>query len=365
VTVFAATRVANGEGGLSASPAWVVVEGGRVVATGIGAPPAGDVEDLGDALLAPGFLDLQVNGVGAIDFAVAGVDEIVDALDELAAQGCTGCLPTLITAPLDAYDGMLERVAAARRARPDAVLGIHLEGPFLGGAPGAHPVELLRAVDVEWLASLCERHGDLVHLVTLAPEADPDLLATKALRERGIVVSLGHTTIDYDGARAAADAGATMVTHLFNGMTALHHRRPGLPGAALSDRRLVPSIIADFVHVHPVVVRLALDARADLVLVSDAVAVSGNVRERDGAAYLPDGTLAGSILTMERAVQNIVSLGIPPARALRLATRNPARALGLDDRGRIAPGARADLVSLDPATLSVRRVWVGGHPIGR
>src|SRR5436305_9331244 len=130
VTVFAAGRVANGEGGLSASPAWVVVEDGRVVATGIGVAPEGEVEDVGDALLAPGFLDLQVNGVGAIDFEVAGVDDIVDAIDELVRHGCTGCLPTLITAPLDAYDGMLERVAAARRSRPDVVLGVHLEGPF-------------------------------------------------------------------------------------------------------------------------------------------------------------------------------------------------------------------------------------------
>jgi len=365
VTVFAAGRVANGEGGLSASPAWVVVEDGRVVATGMGVAPEGEVEDVGDALLAPGFLDLQVNGVGAIDFEVAGVDDIVDAIDELVRHGCTGCLPTLITAPLDAYDGMLERVAAARRSRPDVVLGVHLEGPFLGGAPGAHPVDLLRPVDLEWLLSLCDRHGDLVRLVTLAPEADLGLGATKALVERGIVVSLGHTTVDYDGARAAADAGATMVTHLFNGMAPLHHREPGLPGAALSDSRLVPSMIADFVHVHPVVVRLALDARPDLVLVSDAVAVCGDISERDGAAYLPDGTLTGSIVTIGTAVQNIASLGVPGTRAIRLATGNPARAIGLDDRGRIAPGARADLVTLDPETLSVRQVWVGGRPLDR
>ena len=204
-----------------------------------------------------------------------------------------------------------------------------------------------------------------MRLVTLAPEADLGLGATKALVERGIVVSLGHTTVDYDGARAAADAGATMVTHLFNGMAPLHHREPGLPGAALSDSRLVPSMIADFVHVHPVVVRLALDARPDLVLVSDAVAVCGDISERDGAAYLPDGTLTGSIVTIGTAVQNIASLGVPGTRVIRLATGNPARAIGLDDRGRIAPGARADLVTLDPETLSVRQVWVGGRPLDR
>jgi len=186
---------------------------------------------------------------------------------------------------------MLERLAAVRAARPDAVLGVHLEGPFLGGAPGAHPVDLVRPVDLDWLAALCDRFGDLIRLVTLAPEADPGLAGIAMLHDRGVVVALGHSTVDYDGARAAVAAGARVVTHLFNGMGPLHHRAPGLPGAALSDHGLVPSIIADGIHVHPAMVRLALDARPDAVLVTDAVATVKPVVCRDGAAYLPDGTL--------------------------------------------------------------------------
>jgi N-acetylglucosamine-6-phosphate deacetylase len=354
-------RVLNGEGGQSAAPAWVTITGDRIVATGTGDAPA-DAVDLGDALLAPGFVDLQVNGFGSVDFATASAPDIVSAVDGLVARGTTGLLLTLCSAPLPDYDTMLRTAAAVRAQRPGTVLGVHLEGPFLGGAPGAHPVGLLRPVDLDFLGRVLDDFGDLVRLVTLAPEADPGLSATRLLSERGIVVALGHSTVDLAGARAAADAGARMVTHLFNGMGAMHHRTPGLAGAALDDRRLVPSIIADFVHVHPAMVRLALRARPDAAVVTDAVATLGDVVEREGAAYLPDGTLAGSVLTMERALQNVASTGVPNAAAVRYVTANPARVLGASDRGRVTPGARADLVALDPQTLAVRSVWVEGAP---
>ena len=359
---LACARILNGEGGQSAGPAWVTVADGRIVATGVGSPPPG-AHDLGDALLAPGFLDLQVNGTGAVDFASAAVEEIVGAVDALVARGTTGVLLTICSAPLDVYDVMLERAARVRAARPDAVIGVHLEGPFLGGAPGAHPPAVLVPADVDFVQHVNETYGDLVRIVTLAPEADPGLVATRLLFHHGVVVALGHSTVDFDGARAAADGGARMVTHLFNGMGPLHHRAPGLAGAALDDERLVPSIIADFVHVHPALVKVALTARPDAVVVTDAVATEPPVVERDGAAYLSDGTLAGSTLTMDVVLRNIVSIGVPPARAVRYATANPARVLGLSDRGRISAGARADLVALDPVTLAVRAVWVAGTAV--
>ncbi len=357
-------RIVNGEGGQSSTSAWVTIADGRIVATGAGEPPTSDQGlDLGDALLAPGFVDVQVNGTGSVDFAHASVEEIVAAVDALVVRGTTGLLLTVCSAPLDEYDAMLLRAAQARAARPGAVIGVHLEGPFLGGAPGAHPPAALRAADATFLRHVMETYGDLLKLVTLAPEADPGFAATEMLATAGVVVSLGHSTVDFDGARAGADAGATMVTHLFNGMAALHHRAPGLAGAGLDDGRLVPSLIADFVHVHPALVKLALRARADAVLVTDAVGVAPPVIERNGAAYLVDGTLAGSTLTMDAVVRNAVSIGIPVARAVRHATANPARVLGLPDRGRIAPGARADLVALDPVSLEVRAVWVAGIPV--
>ncbi|HYL51924.1 MAG TPA: amidohydrolase family protein [Acidimicrobiia bacterium] len=351
---LACARVVNGEGGVSGTPAWVSIAGGRVIATGTGAAPSGAL-DLGDALVAPGFLDLQMNGTGNVDFATATVDDVVAAVDALAARGTTGVLLTLCTSPLEAYDGMLERAAAVQAARPDLVLGAHLEGPFLGGAPGAHPVALLREADLAFLQHVCDAYGALVRVVTLAPEADPGLRAIRVLAERGVVVALGHSTVDFDGAIAAADAGARVVTHCFNGMGPLHHRAPGLAGAALTDSRLVPSLIADFVHVHPAVVKIALGARPDAVLVSDAV--------RDDMVKLPDGTLAGSTLTMDAALRNTASLGFAIGRAVRHVTANPARVLGLAARGRVAPGARADLVALDPSTFAVRAVWVAGAPV--
>lgn len=346
---LACARIVNGEGGISGSPAWVTVAEGRIAATGIGAAPA-DAVDLGDALIAPGFLDLQINGTGAVDFATASADEICSAVDALAAGGATGMLLTLCSAPLDAYDAMLARCATAQANRPEVVIGLHLEGPFLGGAPGAHPPEVLRPAEIAWLERVTD--SDLVKMVTLAPEADPGLRATRLLAERGVLVALGHSTVDYDGALAAADAGARAVTHLFNGMGPLRHRAPGLPGAALTEPRLVPSVIADFVHVHPAVVQLALGARPDAVLVTDAV--------RADATHLADGTLAGSTLTMNEALRNVASLGFSPARAIKYATGNPARLLGCRDRGRVAPGGRADLVALDPESLAVRNVWIGG-----
>jgi N-acetylglucosamine-6-phosphate deacetylase len=350
VTVFAAARVLGGAVP-DDQPAWVEVDGGHVVATGVG-KPAG-ATDLGDAFLAPGYLDLQVNGFGAIDFATASTDETIALLEELRAYGVTSCCPTLVTAPLDAYDDAIARLESAA-AKVPAIVGVHLEGPFLGEAPGAHDVSLLRPVDFDWLDALLARFGSFVRVVTLAPEADPGYAATRLLAARGVTVALGHSRVSYDDARAGADAGATLVTHLFNGMGPLHHRAPGLPGAALDDPRLTPSLIADFVHVHPALVRVAAAARPDLVLVTDAVAVDGRtVVERDGAAYLPDGTLAGSTLTMERAVQNLVAVGVPVERAVAMASANPARVLACSDRGHLRVGARAELNVLDPATLAV------------
>ena len=349
MTVFAAARVVSGDGGMSGSPAWVAVADGRITATGTGAAPH-DAIDLGDALLAPGFVDLQVNGTGDTDFASASVDDIVSACDALIDGGCTTVLPTLCSAPLDQYDEMLSRLANARE-KVHGILGVHLEGPFLGGAPGAHPRELVRPVDLAWLEALLEGHADLVRLLTLAPEADPDGRAIATCMARGVTVALGHSTASYDDAQIAADRGARIVTHLFNGMGAFHHREPGLIGAAFDDRRLVPTIIADLVHVHPVALRLAIAARPDIAVVTDAIA---------GPQSMPDGTLAGSKISMADALANLHTIGVAVGQAVRMVTGNPARALGISDRGRIAPGVRADLVALDPESLTPRAVWQGG-----
>jgi N-acetylglucosamine-6-phosphate deacetylase len=349
---------------------WVEIDGEHIVATGRGARPG--AADLGDVVLVPGFIDVQINGLADIDFAYADPAGWRRALQVQARAGVTACCPTLVSAPLSAYEAPLAVAAGIAGGASDAgavVLGVHLEGPFLGGAPGAHVVEHLRPVDRAWLAGLLERVPGLVRIVTLAPEADPELAGTRLLSAAGVVVAIGHSTATYAETRAAADAGATLVTHLFNGMGPFNHREPGVAGAALDDPRLTPSVIADLVHVHPAVLRLAIGAKRSVALVTDAVAVGAGtvgaveMQERDGAARLVDGTLAGSVLTMDQAVRNVVALGFSLERAVELASTVPAELLGCADRGRLEPGRRADVVALDRETLEVRAVWISGQRV--
>jgi N-acetylglucosamine-6-phosphate deacetylase len=348
------------------APGWIAIDGGLIVEVGLGPAPGGAV-DAGSALVAPGFIDLQVNGVDDVDFVSTDVDGWRRAGRAQLEQGVTSYCPTLVTAPLDEYPPALERVRAARAVAEHqslpSILGAHLEGPFLGGAPGAHPVALVRPADCEWLRAVLGAFPGVVAIVTLAPEADPGFAATRLLDEHGVSVALGHSTATYETARAAADAGARLVTHLFNGMGPLHHRRPGLAGAALDDERLTPTLIADLVHAHPAALRLAIRYKDNVGLVTDRVATTRLRVTEHGAALLPDGTLAGSTLSMARAVQNTVALGVPVERAVEMAATIPADALGVTDRGRIAPGMRADLVALDPSSLVVRAVWLGGEPV--
>ncbi len=316
-------------------------------------------------LLCPGFIDLQVNGIDDVDVFSASGDQW-DRLDSLLlAQGTTSWCPTLITMPLDRYADPLARITAAAQrggVRPQ-IIGAHLEGPFLGGAPGAHRTELIADVDLQWLSEA----PDIVALVTIGAEQRQAADAAALLSERGIAVSIGHSVADDAQLDAVAACGASMVTHLFNGMTGLHHRTPGVAAWALTTSDLAASIIADGVHVHPRMLLLAarLLGPERMVLVTDAVAWQSGaagplqIDLREGAPRLADGTLAGSALTMDAAVRGCVAAGVQVEWALWAASRNPARVLELDDRGVIAVGARADLVALD-SSLHITNVWLGG-----
>jgi N-acetylglucosamine-6-phosphate deacetylase len=341
----------------------VDVEDGRIV--GVEPVPGGTA--VPDRTLAPGFVDLQVNGLDDVDVAEAG--ERWPHLDRrLAAGGVTTWCPTLVSAALDAYPARLDAVAAADRpaaGRP-AIAGVHLEGPFLGGRPGAHPVDLLRPLDLDWLTAL----PPVVRLVTLAPELEGAPEAVRLLRGKGVAVSLGHSVATPAQVAACVEAGATLVTHVFNGMPPLHHRDPGLAGSALLDDRLTACVIGDGVHVAPAAVALVFRCKpaGGVALVSDAIA--WRVREHagspvtlvDGAARLPDGTLAGSAITLDAAVRTAVAAGVPLADALVAASATPAGAIGCTDRGRLVPGARADLVALGP-DLAVQATWVAGEQV--
>lgn len=348
-------------------PGQVTVAGGRVASVGAADPGA----PVDAALLVPGFVDLQVNGIGDVDVAGArGADW--DRLDDrLLAQGVTTWCPTVTTAPLPALAEALAAVSEARarpgRPRP-TIAGAHLEGPFLTVA-GAHPPELLRdSVDVDWLA----RQLPSLAVVTLAPELPGATEAIGLLSASGVVAALGHSACRAEEAWEAAEAGARLVTHLGNASGPFHQRRPGLLGAALAHPELAVSLIADLVHLHPLFVRAVAAAKGPgrTVLVTDAVAaeagtvgpvvLDGTDRGPGRAARLSDGTLAGSVLTMPEALAHAVEAGVDLAAAVAAAATAPAAVLGLDDRGAISPGRRADLVALDGAG-TVRAVWLAGR----
>jgi N-acetylglucosamine-6-phosphate deacetylase len=341
-----------------------VVTPGGVLAPGAIEIDDGVITDVGpttgaapDRTLVPGFVDLQVNGVDDVDIATAEGDDWAHVATLLARGGTTTWCPTLVTSPLDRYAAPLARIARAAAVATTSpqptIAGVHLEGPFLGGMPGAHPAERIVPIDADWLDAL----PPIVRIVTLGAEVDGATAAIETLRERGIVASIGHSAATLDEATRAFDAGARLVTHCFNAMPPLHHRAPGLVGAALSDTRVVASVIADLVHVHPVVLTVALRAKGPdgVALVTDAVP-RGHTRR-------PDGGLAGSNITMADAFRNVVDhCGASLDAAARAAATTPARLLGLDDRGRLATGLRADVVSLDRA-LGVAETWIAGERV--
>lgn len=362
MTVLAASHVVAARGVIS--PGVVEVDGGLITAVeaATGAVP--------DRILVPGLVDLQVNGVDDVDVThAAGTDwDRLDAL--LIAQGVTTWCPTLVTSPLDGFAAPLARIAeAASRPGPrPAIAGAHLEGPFIGGRPGAHPTRFIVAPDLGWLAAL----PSTVRIVTLAVEVEGALDAIRLLADRGVVASIGHTAAGIEECRSAVDAGARLFTHGYNGMSGLDHRRPGAVGSFLTDDRVAVSLIADLVHVHPAALDVAFRCKPPgrVVLVTDAVAwrgghVGGIDIAFDGdAPRLADGTLAGSAVTLDRAVANVVHhCGVPLERAVAAASTTPAALLGLGDRGALAPGRRADLAALDPATLSCRATWIAGQQL--
>jgi N-acetylglucosamine-6-phosphate deacetylase len=344
--------------------AWV--EGELVCRDGlvVDGPPLGGPDsttvDASGLLAVPGFVDLQCNGGLGLDLTrdPSGLWELGAALPR---WGVTAWLPTIVTEAPGAIDAARAALAGGPPPgwRGAAPLGLHLEGPFLAEAVrGAHRAEHLRPPSPDEAAGWSPAAG--VALVTLAPELPGALELIAALVARGVVVSLGHSAAAADEARAAIAAGATWVTHLFNGMGPFHHRAPGLAGVALSDDRVRVGLIADGVHVAPEVVRFAQRALGPrLTLVTDAAPALGLAHAPE-ASRLGDGTLAGGTAGMDQVVRNLVAFaGCPVEEALGAASTSPADVLGDGSRGALEPGRRADVVLLSP-DLQVQGTWVAG-----
>lgn len=354
----------------------VVVEGGRIadVPRADALRPGSRRIDLGGAMLLPGFVDIQVNGGGGVLFNDAPGVEAIRAIGAAHRRfGTASFLPTLISDDLAVIARAVESVREALAQGVPGVAGIHIEGPFINAARrGAHDGSKLRALDARGVALLASL-GVGRTLVTLAPEVTtPETIAT--LARAGVVVAAGHTDATYEAMSAAFAAGVSGVTHLFNAMSPLGSREPGVVGAALDDARCRCGIIADGRHVHPAVLRIALRAKAAdrFMLVTDAMPSVGSgqdhfmlqgrrIEVRDGVCVDDNGVLCGSALDMASAVRNAVRmLGVPLAQAVRMASAHPADFLRLgEETGRIAPGLRANLVVADDE-LRVRETWIDG-----
>ena len=363
-----------GERGFEAD-ACVVVEDGHIVALLHGEPPAGGERiDLQGGWLVPGFIDVQVNGGGGVLFNNAPSVEGIAAIGRAhRGFGTTGFLPTLIS---DDAQVMQRAIAATRDAITNGVpgvLGLHLEGPYLAPArKGTHDAGKFRVPDTAEIA-LATALDNGITLVTLAPECVP-IETIRALVDRGAIVCAGHSAASYAETRAGLDAGITGFTHLYNAMSPLQGREPGMVGAALEDAGSWVGVIVDGVHVHPASLKVAVAAKPQgkVLLVTDAMPMVGSdsadftlygetITAVDGVVRNAAGALAGSALDMASAVRNAVQLlGLPLEEACRMASQYPAEFLGLGgERGRIAPGCRADLVLLD-AGLTVQGCWIGG-----
>jgi N-acetylglucosamine-6-phosphate deacetylase len=339
--------------------------------------------DFADAILAPGFIDIHMHGGAGLDVMRTSPADLPHLNKFLTKHGVTGYFPTTVAAPLDqtcsALGQLADAIETAQRLRTNGEtqaqpLGIHLEGPFLSHKRrGVHPPEYLVEPTLEVFERLWQAARGHVRMMTIAPELPGALEVIAEAARRKVFVSIGHSDAVVEAARAAVRAGARHATHTFNAMRPLDHRNPGILGEVLTDRQLTADIIADGIHVAPEVVQLFLLAKGKekSVLITDATAATGmpdgtyqlgpiQVEVKDGRCTM-DGKLAGSVLTMDRAVRNIARFGGWSLQdAVQAATLNPARAAGLERRGVVAAGAQANLVVLSPEGEVIKTI-VHGH----
>lgn len=372
------------------SDAVIVVEEGTVARIGRRDEiqvPAGAREILArDMTVVPGFVDIHIHGAGGHDVMSSTEEALSTVAKTVARHGTTSLVATTVTAPPDETRRCLEEIAryiaspanTGTPAMPAAeIIGIHLEGPFISAAcRGVHPPGAIAKPSITLLDRYLEAANGTVRILTLAPEIPGALELVERAYARGIVVALGHTNATYEQAHTAIFRGARHAVHVFNAMRPFSHRETGVLGAVLTDDSVTAEIIADGVHVDDPAIRLLLAAKGPelVIIVSDGTAATGmrdgsyrlgtfDVTVSGGVCRNREGKLAGSTLTLDRALQHMVRLGVPLIEAVRMATLNPARRVGVaEKKGVLAPGADADLVFLTPE-LKVANVYARGVPL--
>ncbi|MEI2729562.1 MAG: N-acetylglucosamine-6-phosphate deacetylase [Candidatus Nanopelagicales bacterium] len=371
MTVFAGGRVVTDKGLFELG--WVEIDGELIVDRGIGDPPKPVDYDLRGRALVPGFVDQHCHGGGGHSFITTDPAEAYRAAQLHLKHGTTSLMGSLVTGSKQA---LIEQIQTLSPLVDQGVLfGIHLEGPWISKLHcGAHDKPQLRAPEASEVGELLAVGGGRIKMVTIAPELPGAIPAIHQIVRAGAVAAVGHTDADYEMAQVAIEEGATVATHLSNAMRPLHHRDPGAIGALMEDPRVTVELIADGIHVHPAVLRLVRNEAGNgrIALITDAMGAAGAPDGRyllgelevdvvDGVARLVEGgAIAGSTLTLDWALRYIVLQGgIPLEQAIEMLSTNPARTMGLDDRGSIAPGMRADLVVLGPG-LEVEAVMVLG-----
>jgi N-acetylglucosamine-6-phosphate deacetylase len=343
--------------------------------------PAGAREIIAnDKIAAPGFLDVHIHGAGGRDVMEASEDALKAVSSKVAAHGTTSFVATTVTASTESICKSAEGIAAYisrqhQSGEPRAeILGIHFEGPFISAARrGVHPPEFLKLPSAELLDKFVDAAKGHAQILTIAPELLGAIPCIDAARKAGLIVAIGHTDATYEQARAAIARGAHHAVHVYNAMRPFSHRESGVIGAVLTTPEVTAELIADGVHVDETAMRLLLQAKgaASVILVSDGISATGmpdgkytlgtfEVTVSGGVCRNSEGKLAGSTLTLDRALRNIVNLGVPLADALRMLTLNPATLLGIEfKKGSLRPGADADILLLDDA-LNITHVWTGG-----
>lgn len=343
--------------------------------------PAGAREIIAtDKIAAPGFLDVHIHGAGGHDVMEATEDAMKAVSRMVVAHGTTSFVATTVTASPDSICKSVEGIAGyiSRQYQSEEcraeVLGVHFEGPFISSVRrGVHPPEFLKLPSADLLERFIESAKGHAQILTLAPELLGAMPCIDAARKAGLVVAIGHTDATYEQARAAIAHGAHHAVHVYNAMRPFSHRDSGVIGAVLTTPEVTAELIADGVHVDETAMRLLLQAKgaAGVILVSDGISATGmpdgkyilgtfEVTVSGGVCRNAEGKLAGSTLTLDRALRNIVNLGVPLADALRMLTLNPAILLGIEfKKGSLRPGADADILLLDEA-LNITRVWARG-----